>query len=62
MTETYTSKDFVLATGGAEFIAYTPGSPEHSETYASERSDEYQRFEDLASKLISVPKSEVSEG
>jgi hypothetical protein len=63
VTETYTTKDFVQATRGAEFISHAPGA-QCTRTYASapERSEEFDRFEDLASRLIAVPKTEIGEG
>jgi hypothetical protein len=62
MTDTYTTKDFVEATGGAEFINTTPGAREYSQTFTSGPSEEFSRFSDLAAKLIAVPKTEIGEG
>jgi hypothetical protein len=59
MTETYTTEDFLKAMGGGTLTAYSTGS----ETYTPRpaRSDEFRRFEDLVSRLIAVPKTEIGE-
>lgn len=58
MTETYTTEDFVRAMHGATISAYSSGA----ETYSAASpapNEEFERFEDLAAKLIRVPKEEI---
>lgn len=58
MTETYTTEDFVRAMHGATVSAYSPGA----ETYSAASpvpNEEFERFEDLAAKLVKVPKEEI---
>jgi hypothetical protein len=60
MTETYTTEDFVRALNGATLSAYSPGTHAYSAS-ESAGNPEFERFRDLASKLVNVPKTEVSE-
>lgn len=62
MTETYTTRDFVEATGNAEFVGYLPGARECSRTYTSGAGEEFARVGDQASKMTEVPTARDSEG
>jgi hypothetical protein len=61
MTETYTTEDFIEATGGAKFVGYVPGATEYSQTYTSGSSEEFERFKHLARNLLAVPKEEADQ-
>ena len=60
MSETYTAEDFTAALRNATVTAYSTGSETYTPSEPA-RSEEFERFEDLASKRIAVPKTEVSE-
>lgn len=58
MTETYTTDDFIRAMRGATVSAYSPGAETYSAASPAQN-EEFERFEDLATKLFQVPKEEI---
>jgi hypothetical protein len=61
MTETYTTKDFVEATGNAEFVGYIPGATGCSKTYTSGTTEGLSSTGGQASKVAEAPMTKDGE-